>query len=121
TAIAGCTLGPDFLRPMPPTISAYTAEPLPEQTASAEIAGGDAQRFLQDADVPAQWWTLFGSSALNDLVDQALKNNTDIAAAQATLRQFEQNYRATEGALFPQVDASGSAQRESDFRGSPFN
>jgi NodT family efflux transporter outer membrane factor (OMF) lipoprotein len=106
---------------MPPTISAYTAEPLPEQTASAEIAGGDAQRFLQDADVPAQWWTLFGSSALNDLVDQALKNNTDIAAAQATLRQFEQNYRATEGALFPQVDASGSAQRESDFRGSPFN
>ncbi len=110
-AVAGCTLGPNFLRPKAPAVTAYTAEPLPEETASAEIAGGDAQRFLQDADIPAQWWTLFGSSALDDLVDQSLKNNTDIEAAQATLRQFEQNLLASEGLLFPQVNASGLAER----------
>lgn len=120
-ALTGCTLGPDFLRPAPPMTGEYTAEPLPPETTSAEISGGDAQRFLRDADVPGQWWTLFGSSALDALVEQALKNNTDVAAAQATLRQFEQNYRATEGPLYPQVNGSGFVEREGDATGTPFN
>lgn len=120
-SVAGCTLGPDFARPQAPPVTMYTAEPLPEQTASAEIAGGDAQRFLQGMDVPGDWWTQFGSSALNELVDQALKSNADIAAAQAALRQFEQLYRAAEGPLFPQVNSSGFVEREADFTGSPFN
>jgi NodT family efflux transporter outer membrane factor (OMF) lipoprotein len=62
--------------------------------------------------VPADWWTLFGSMAMNDLVEQALKNNADIEAAQASLRQFEQNLFASEGALYPQVNANGFAERE---------
>ena len=120
-ALASCTLGPDFMRPEPPMAMQYTAEPLPPETASAEIAGGDAQRFLQEADIPGQWWTQFGSSALNDLVEQALKNNADLEAAQASLRQFEQNFRAAEGPLFPQVNSSGLVERQGDVTGTPFN
>jgi NodT family efflux transporter outer membrane factor (OMF) lipoprotein len=120
-ALAGCTLGPNFARPTPPGVTQYTAEPTPEQTTSAEIAGGDAQRFIKDMDVSGQWWTQFGSDALNGLVDQALKSNSDIEAAQAALRQFEQNFRASEGALYPQVNGSGFVEREGDATGTPFN
>src|SRR5262245_13246855 len=78
--LAGCTLGPDFMQPPPPAVMGYTAAPLPPETASADTIAGDAQRFLQDADVPGQWWALFGNPALNGLVEQALKANPDIEA-----------------------------------------
>jgi NodT family efflux transporter outer membrane factor (OMF) lipoprotein len=113
-ALAGCTvLGPDFLRPAPPTITGYTATPLPPATVSADTPiAGDAQRFLQDTDVPGQWWTLFGSPLLNDLVEQALRANPDIDAAQATLRQAHENVIAQQGLLFPQVNATGQTGRQ---------
>jgi NodT family efflux transporter outer membrane factor (OMF) lipoprotein len=111
--LAGCSIvGPDFMSPPPPNVTGYTAEPLPEMTASADTVGGDAQRFLQDADVPARWWTMFGSDAVNNLVEQALRNNADLEAAQASLRQAAQNYIASRGALFPQVDGNASIGRE---------
>jgi NodT family efflux transporter outer membrane factor (OMF) lipoprotein len=112
--LAGCTvLGPDFLRPAPPTINGYTATPLPPATVSADTPiAGDAQRFLQDTDVPGQWWTLFGSPLLNDLVEQALRANPDVDAAQATLRQAHENVIAQRGALFPQVNGSGQLGRQ---------
>ena len=123
SALAGCSIvGPDFARPPAPNVTGYTAEPLPPQTASADTVGGDAQRFLQDTDVPGRWWTLFGSDAVNDLVEQALRNNADIEAAQASLRQASQNYLATRGAIFPQVDGNLSAGRQQSAQsGATFN
>jgi NodT family efflux transporter outer membrane factor (OMF) lipoprotein len=91
----------------------YTAAPLPPATVSADTPiAGDAQRFLQDTDVPGQWWTLFRSPLLNDLVEQALRANPDIDAAQATLRQAHENVIAQQGALFPQVNGSGQVGRQ---------
>ena len=90
----------------------YTEQPLPPETVSAAIQGGDAQRFLDGADVPGQWWTLFGSPALNQLVEMALAGNPDLDAAQASLRQARQNYLATAGGLQPQVGARGGAERQ---------
>ena len=118
TGLAGCTLlGPDFLRPAPPMVTGYTAQPLPAETVSAETIAGDAQRFLQDTDVPGQWWTLFGSPALNNLVEQALRANPDIEAAQAALRQAHENYLAQQGILFPQVGGSASVARQQSASG----
>jgi len=112
--LAGCTvLGPDFLRPAPPPVTGYTTAPLPPATVSADTPiAGDAQRFLQDTDVPGQWWTLFRSPLLNDLVEQALKNNPDVNAAQATLRQAHENVLAQRGALFPQVNGDAQTGRQ---------
>ncbi len=108
----GCTVGPDFERPMAPVVPRYTENALPPETVSAAIQGGDAQRFLDGADVPGQWWTLFGSPALNQLVEMALAGNPNLDAAQASLRQARENYLATAGGLQPQVDARGGIQRE---------
>jgi len=110
--LVGCTLGPDFLRPAPPAVTGYTATPLPPETVSADTIAGDAQRFLQDTDVPGQWWTLFRSPVLDGLVEQALRANPDIDAAQASVRQAHNNYLAQAGSFFPQVSGAGSFGRQ---------
>jgi len=113
-ALSGCALavGPDFERPAAPNVSSYTAEPMPAETVSAPIVGGDAQKFLEGGDVAADWWKAFGSETLNALVEHALAANADLGAARAALRQAEETYLASMGPLLPSVSASGSANRQ---------
>ena len=60
----------------------------------------------------------FGSDAINQLVEMALKGNPDLDAAQASLRQARENYIATAGGFRPQVDARGGIERQrADQRG----
>ncbi len=116
--LAGCMVGPDFLRPAAPDEADYTPEPLPA-TAAADVHGGAAQHFVRDLDIPGQWWTLFHSPALNAFVEQALKANPSLDAAKAALRQAQENVYAGQGALFPTVSGTLSTQREK-FSGSSF-
>jgi NodT family efflux transporter outer membrane factor (OMF) lipoprotein len=113
--LAGCTLGPDFHAPAPPATTSFTKEPLPAQTESAPVAGGEAQRFISGGDIPAEWWTLFHSDALNSLVREALKANPTLPAAQAALRNAMENLRAQVALVYPQVSAnlSANANRQS--------
>ena len=118
-AIGGCAVGPDFDRPPAPTDTGYTPEPLATQTASVRSRGGEAQHFLPDRDIPGDWWALFHSVSLNRLIDQALKANPDLDAAQAALRQAQENVYAEQGALFPQASLSFQAEKER-FSGATF-
>jgi NodT family efflux transporter outer membrane factor (OMF) lipoprotein len=112
-AVAGCAVGPDFREPEGPKTETYTPTPVAGETASAAGTGGAAQRFVTGQDVPAQWWELFRSPTLDQLVRQALAESPTLAAAQATLRVAEENLAAARGALFaPQVDAKASAGRQ---------
>ena len=115
-AIAGCAVGPDFHRPAAPDVGRLTAAPLPATTASADVAGGRPQHFVPGADIPAQWWTLFHSPALNALIEQALAHNPDIKAAQAALAVARENTRAGRGAYYPAVSAGMSATAASRIR-----
>jgi len=112
-ALAGCAVGPDFHTPEPPKATRYTAEPLPEHTASATTVGGTAQAFNPSATLPADWWTLFHSPELDSLVRQAITDSPSLAAAQAALRSAQLLQRAEAGALFvPGVDAGANALRQ---------
>ena len=108
----GCMVGPYFHRPAAPNVNGYSKDPLAAQTASADITGGQAQRFVQGQDIPEQWWTLFHSRALNELIEQALKINPDVQAAQASLRFAMENVYAQMGAYYPSVQASFSPSRQ---------
>jgi len=110
--LAGCAVGPDFQRPAAPNVDRYTPQPLAVQTASVEVKGGDTQRFVQEMDIPGQWWTLFQSKPLNDLIDQALKANPDMKAAQAALHVAWENVYAQQGAFFPSVEADFNPTRQ---------
>ena len=113
-AIGGCAVGPDFRRPAPPDVGRLTAAPLPATTASADVAGGQPQHFVSAGDIPAQWWALFRSPALNALIEQALAHNPDLKAAQAALAVARENTRAGRGAYYPSVSAGLSASRQQD-------
>ncbi len=110
--IGGCTVGPDFHRPAAPTDSGYTPEPLATQTAAVNTRGGDAQHFVPAQDIPGEWWTLFRSEPLNHLIEQSLHANPDLDAAQAALRQAQENVRAEQGALFPTANLNFQAEKE---------
>ena len=58
----------------------------------------------------AVWWTRFGDPALPPLVDQALQAGTDVATAQARLRQARAARELAAAGLQPRVSGSGSAQ-----------
>jgi len=105
---SACAAGPDFERPAAPEVSGYTSAPLAEQTASADVKGGETQHFVQALDIPGQWWTLFHSAALNTLIEEALTNNPTLPAAEAALRQAWENVYAAEGAFFPTAVVSYS-------------
>jgi NodT family efflux transporter outer membrane factor (OMF) lipoprotein len=116
-ALAGCAVGPNFKQPAAPTVQGYLPEPLPQQTESAPGRGGDAQRFVEGMDVPAQWWTVFQSPELDALIEQAFRNNPTLQGAQAALREANENYYAQRGALLPAVSANYSFTRQRNATG----
>ncbi len=112
-AVGGCTVGPDFRTPEAPAVKSYTSVPLPPETVSAPGKGGASQQFVSETEIPAQWWELFHSKPLNRLIDQALQDSPTLAAAQATLRQAQENLRARTGIeYFPEVDGTVSGMRQ---------
>ena len=105
-------MGPNFKRPAAPEVSGYTAR-APEPTVSTPgVLGGESQRFLPGADISADWWTLFHSAQLNDLIGHALKNNPDLTGAQAALLAAREGVLAQRGVYYPSVTADFSATRQ---------
>ncbi|PAA06254.1 efflux transporter outer membrane subunit [Pseudomonas fragi] len=111
-ALAGCTLGPDFVRPEVAADAGYSTHNL-TTTARADIdAGGAAQRLIAGMDIPGQWWTVFRSPELNALVEEALHANPDISAAQAALRQANEQVYVDQASLFPVLNGNLSKTRQ---------
>ena len=104
--LAGCAQGPDFQTPAAPITGAhYTEQALAETTAGSAGLLGEAQRLGGPESakafkgLQAQWWTVFNSPALDDLLKQALAHNPTLEAAKANLKQAEESYTAAYGSL----------------------
>jgi NodT family efflux transporter outer membrane factor (OMF) lipoprotein len=110
--LSACAVGPDFKRPASPPGADYTPVPLPPRTDSAPTHGGEAQRFAIGRDIQFDWWKLFQSPALDTLVQQAFKANPTIDAAQAALKQAQENVYAQQGYFFPTVTAGYTFERQ---------
>jgi NodT family efflux transporter outer membrane factor (OMF) lipoprotein len=97
--LIACTHDP-VRPPEIPTAAQYTPAPVAEE------------RLAPGKDLPAQWWTLFQSPALDGLVRQALEASPTLARTGAKLRQAQEDLSArTGGTRFPKVDAKLSANR----------
>ena len=110
--LAGCAVGPDFRKPPAPDVGSVAARPLATTASAPDVAGGDAQRFVEGRDVAGDWWTLFHSRPLNALIEQSLANNPDLKAAQAALLQARENVLAQRGSYYPSVSAGFAAARQ---------
>jgi NodT family efflux transporter outer membrane factor (OMF) lipoprotein len=110
--IDGCTVGPRYHPPAPPSVTAYTPEP-PQTTVTANGPAGAQQRFDSSVQLPAQWWELFHSPQLNSMVREALANSPTLAQATARLKQAQEELRARSGATrFPTVTGNASVEQE---------
>lgn len=108
--VAGCAVGPDFQPPAEPTDSAY-------QVNQATIGDNAAdtrlqqQMFERAGQVRADWYRVFGSDALDDLIARALADSPTLAAGRARLDAAREAVNASQGALFPQIGASAGVSR----------
>ena len=114
--LSGCAVGPNFNGPQPGAAqqaTEYTPVPLPSSTASAPGLGGGSQQLINGRDIPAQWWTVFHSEPLDQLVRASFEHNPSMAAAQAALLQAKETLNAQTGnLLYPSVGAQFNAERE---------
>jgi NodT family efflux transporter outer membrane factor (OMF) lipoprotein len=109
--VSACAVGPNFHRPALPEAADYGTAPSRGATVASPGTGGAAQTLTPGLDMPAEWWKLFQSEKLSALVNQALKGNPNLAAAQAALRQAQDLYKAQRASLLPVVQGSFEAQR----------
>lgn len=99
--LTACAVGPNFKPPRNPATDRYSAADLPLSLASG-------------ADVPYEWWKIYGSTALDELVDSALHDNPTVTAAQAALRQANELVKVQRATLFPALQTSYAPTRERD-------
>jgi NodT family efflux transporter outer membrane factor (OMF) lipoprotein len=107
----GCAVGPNFKRPAAPQVPGYTPTPPSTTSSTPNVSGGEAQQFIDGHDIPGEWWTLFHSKPLNDLIERSLNANPDLKAARAALLVTQENVLAQRGAYYPSVQAGFSATR----------
>ena len=80
---------------------------LPEPVADLPDSFADG-RGTEDHDA-REWWNTFQDPVLNTVVDSVLATNFDLAEAVARVQQARAQARIARAALFPALQASGSA------------
>jgi NodT family efflux transporter outer membrane factor (OMF) lipoprotein len=105
--LSGCAMvGPDFKAPEAPQVAAYSGE------AELKPTEETPQLVVQDT-LPQQWWQLFQSDTLSQLVRQGLENSPTMTAAEAKLRASQETLQADTGnLLYPKIDATLDTSRQ---------
>jgi len=103
-AVAGCAVGPDYVRPDAPTAPAYKEAPQDGGATWLPAAPADT---LDRGD----WWRLFDDPELARLAGEVDAANQTIAAAVASYRQAQALVREARASYFPSVSLSVDARR----------
>jgi NodT family efflux transporter outer membrane factor (OMF) lipoprotein len=112
TLLMSCAVGPNYKKPQPPapdTTGAYNKNTPQNPVGTAQVPGGTPQKFVQNMDIPAQWWKLFRNKQLNDLIEESLRNNPNLKSARESLTVAKENVYAQYGYFLPSVTAGVTA------------
>lgn len=102
TAVAGCTVGPDYRRPPVDTPAAWRLDPADQYWQPAAPAR---------APLDPVWWTAFGDAQLDALEADALRNNQNLKAVAARYDQAKATLASVASAQYPAVGLNASGQR----------
>jgi len=114
--VAGCTVGPDFHAPAVPRAEQYIA-PAPQNP----TATSSDQEVALGENLQQDWWKLFQSDDLNEVVRRALAGNRTLTSAAATLAQARELAAAQSGRRYPQLGVTagiGGQKYGAEFLGS---
>jgi len=104
-SMAGCTLGPDYVRPDVSLPDSYS------KLVSDDVV--QSKETLPTAPIKKDWWTLFNDSQLDSLMQTALVDNADVQIAIARLAQAEALAKQAGAALYPALNLGASGTRAS--------
>jgi len=104
-ALAGCTVGPKYVKPSAPTPSAFKEQP------PASFLGADQWRPAYPADQATRgnWWEIFGDHELNELEEQIATSNQGLKVFEARFRQARAAIRFNRASQFPAISTAPSA------------
>jgi len=103
--LAGCSVGPDYVRPAVETPPGY------------KEAQGWKSAEPQDEKPRGNWWAVFGDRELDALVAQVEVTNQTIKAAEARVREAHALTDAARAAFFPLVSARANFTRSGSSTG----
>lgn len=98
--LAGCAVGPDYVRPQPTTVP----------VAYKELKGWVPARPADLVD-RGPWWTVYNDPLLDQLAGQVAVNNQTLIADAALFRQNVAIVGQARAVLFPTLGVTGSASR----------
>jgi NodT family efflux transporter outer membrane factor (OMF) lipoprotein len=111
--LAGCTVGPKYVKPAVPTTATYKEEP------PAAFKESEQWQPAHPADQTnrGNWWELFGDPELNKLEEQIAGSNQTLKVAEARFREARAAIRFNRAAQFPTISTSPSASyvKSSDY------
>ena len=99
TLLAGCSVGPDYVRPAVETPAAY------------KEAGNWKPAQPKDDVSRGRWWEVFNDPLLNRLQEQVDISNQNLANAEAQFRQALALLQSTRAGSFPSVTGGVSTTR----------
>jgi outer membrane protein, multidrug efflux system len=99
-AAAGCTVGPDYKRPVVTVPDTYRGAVAPEP------AAGNADSIGDQA-----WWEVFQDDQLQELIRTAQQQNLDLRIAATRILQAQAQLGITRADQFPTVDAGAGTSR----------
>jgi NodT family efflux transporter outer membrane factor (OMF) lipoprotein len=104
-ALAGCTVGPKYVRPAAPTPAAYKEQP------PASYQGADQWKPANPGDQASHgnWWEIFGDPELNKLEEQVATSNQDLKVYDARFREARAAIRFNRASQFPTISTAPSA------------
>jgi NodT family efflux transporter outer membrane factor (OMF) lipoprotein len=100
TALAGCTVGPD-----------YRGAPDVTGTGHANAFVRAPSTGITPTRAPSQWWNTLNDAQLTALIDAALAHNQNLQAAQARLRESRAQLQQQRADALPTVSADAAALR----------
>jgi outer membrane protein, multidrug efflux system len=98
---SGCVVGPSYHVPQSALINSSAAR-------QPFVASGDPA--LSDTPVPQSWWHLYEDHRLDEWVEEALRNNTDLRQADANLERSRAALRETQASRQPSVAVNAGVQ-----------
>ena len=96
----GCTVGPDFKRPDPPSVASW------------RNASPTDPAVSPTTDPDPRWWAGFGDPVLTGLIETAIRQNLDVQQAVLRVLEARQSVVTARSEGLPTLSGSASYERE---------
>jgi NodT family efflux transporter outer membrane factor (OMF) lipoprotein len=103
--LAGCTVGPRYIKPVVPMTESYKEE------VPSSFKESEQWQPAHPADQTSRgnWWEVFGDPQLNELEEQIAGSNQNLKVAEARFREARTAIRFNRASQFPSISTAPSA------------